>query len=555
MTANVRVKLDFKIPMRDGVNLYGALYSPACEESFPVILARTIYSTQHPYYVDAACRFARAGYATLLVDSRGRYESAGVWRPYFCEVEDGIDTQQWIAEQPWCDGNIGMFGRSYAGFTQILPAPFRCPAVKALVPQANQEDNYGHMRDGGVLQLQNVMNFIWLGNRTNQTITQDGPIDMEQVLRRLPLFTALDDIVDRPFYREIIQHDCFDEFWKAYSMKGRYAECETPAYFQTGWYDNLVHEGFKCFRGWSEQARIEQARKRSKLLVGPWPHNPLGDARGFGDVDFGPDAQMDLIAEHLRWFDQRLRGKETGIDDEPPIRIFVMGENVWRFEWEWPLARTQFTRLYLHSGGRANSWFGDGRLSTVSPESEPFDTYTYDPNDPVPTHGGPSMFAENRGPLDRRSIERRDDVLVYTTEPLTAEMEVTGPVELTLYAASSAPDTDFTAALIDVYSDGKAIILTDGIIRARYRKSFEKPSLIETGRIYEYKITLWETSNLFKAGHQIRLEISSSNFPRFDRNQNTGRKPGMDAKIAVAGQSIYHEAEHPSHLILPVIPR
>jgi uncharacterized protein len=561
MSSNVRVKLDLRIPLRDGVTLYGALYSPPQGESFPVILARTIYSTQHPYYVESACRFADAGYATLLVDSRGRYESEGEWRPYYCEVEDGIDTQEWLAAQPWCDGNIGTFGRSYVGFTQILPAPFRCPAVKALVPQANQEDNYGHMREGGVLQLQNVMNFIWLGNRTNQTITQGGPIDMQQVLRRLPLITALDDIAERPFYRQIIQHDCFDEFWKAYSMKGRYAECETPAYFQTGWYDNLVHEAFKCFRGWSTEARTDEARTKSKLLVGPWPHNPLGHARalsvqeGGGDVDFGPAAQMDLIAEHLRWYDQRLRGKETGIDDEPPIRIFIMGENAWRFESEWPLARTEWTKFFLHGGGRANSRFGDGGLAQAAPESEAADTFHYDPRDPVPTHGGPSMFAENRGPLDRRSIERRDDVLVYTSEPLAEPLEVTGPIELTLYAASTAPDTDFTAALIDVHPDGRAIILTDGILRARYRESFEQPTLIEPGRVYEYQITLWETSNLFKAGHRIRLEISSSNFPRFDRNQNTGHKPGMDAEIAVARQTIHHDRERPSHLTLPVIPR
>jgi len=378
---------------------------------------------------------------------------------------------------------------------------------------------------------------------------------MEQVYRRLPLITALDGIADRPFYRGVVEHDCFDEFWKAYSMKGKYSECETPAYFQTGWYDNLVHEGFKCFRGWSQEARTQEARKTAKLLVGPWPHNPMGKGGRFGDIDFGPNGEMDLIAEHARWFDQRLRGIETGIDDEPPIRIFVMGENVWRTEHEWPLSRTQQTDFFLHGGGKANSRDGDGRLSPAPPETEPVDAFTYDPNDPVPTHGGPSMFAENRGPLDRRVIERRDDVLVYTTEPLTADVEVTGPIELTLYAASSAPNTDFTAALIDVHLDGKAIILTDGIIRARYRESYEQPSLIEPGQFYEYKIVLWETSNLFKAGHCIRLEISSSNFPRFDRNQNTGHKPGMDAKLAVAEQTIRHDTQHPSRLTLPVIPR
>jgi hypothetical protein len=551
---NIRVRLDQRIPMRDGIDLYGALYLPAEGERFPVILTRTIYSTQNSYYVGAACRFARGGYAALMVDSRGRYESEGLWRPYFCEVEDGQDTQEWVAKQPWCDGNVGMFGRSYVGYTQILPAPFRVPCMKALAPQANQEDNYGHMRYNGVLQLQNAMNFIWLGNRTNQTISQSGPIDIEQVYRRLPLITALDDIAERPFYREVIQHNRFDEFWKSYSMKGRYAECETPAYFQTGWYDNLLHEGFKCFRGWSSEARTENARKKSRLIVGPWPHTQMGSARPFGDIDFGPEAEMDLLGEHLRWYDQRLREVDTGIDYEPPIRIFVMGENVWRFEHEWPLARTQFTKFFLRSGGRANSRFGDGRLSTLPPEDEGVDAFTYDPRDPVPTFGGPSMFPENTGPRDRRSIERRDDVLVYTTDPLTEDVEVTGPIALTLYAASSAPDTDFTAALIEVRPDGKAIILTDGIVRARFRESYEQPTLIEPGRIYKYSFELWETSNLFKAGHSIRLEVSSSNFPRFDRNLNTSAEPGLDADIAVAEQTIHHNSQRPSHLTLPVIP-
>lgn len=555
MTHDIRVQLDHRVTMRDGVNLYGALYRPVDGETFPVLLVRTIYSTQHPYYIQAATRFAHEGYAVLLVDSRGRYESEGVWQPYFCEIEDGIDTQNWVARQPWCDGNIGMFGRSYLGFTQLLPAPFRCPQVKALVPQANQEDNYGHMRYNGVLQLQNVMNFIWLGNRTNQTIVQGGAINMHDVYKRLPLMTALDDIADRPFYREVIEHDRFDEFWTAYSMKGKYQECETPAFFQTGWYDNLLHEGFKCYRGWSQEARTDEARKKSKLLVGPWPHNPLGGGGQFGDVDFGHAAAMDMLGEHLRWFDQRLRGIDTGIDDEPPIHIFVMGENVWRFEHEWPLKRTQFTDYFLHSGGRANSRFGDGRLSTTASQTEPVDRFDYDPRDPVATHGGPSMFPENRGPLDRRSIERRDDVLVYTTEKLDRDIEVTGPIKLTLFAASSAPDTDFTAALVDVFPHGRAIILTDGIIRARYRESYVEPTLIESGQIYEYEFELWETSNVFRAGHAIRLEVSSSNFPRFDRNPNTGQQPGRRADIAVAQQTIYHDARRPSRLTLPVIPR
>ena len=549
------VQLDIRIPMRDGVRLYGALYRPNTGDCFPVILSRTIYSTQHPYYVQMAQRFAAAGYGVLLVDSRGRYESDGVWHPYFCEVEDGYDTQQWLGAQPWCDGCIGTFGRSYVGYTQILPAHFRSPHVKALVPMANQEDNYGHMRVDGVLQLQNVMNFVWLGNRTNQTISHQGVIDMERLYRRLPLISALDDLAERPFYREIIQHECFDEFWQAYSLKGKYSQVESPAYFMTGWYDNLVHEGFKCFAGWTQQARSEHARRTTKLLVGPWPHNPMGSAEPFGDIDFGPHAALDLGEEHIRWFDQRIRSRNTGIDDEPPVRIFVMGENRWRSENEWPLERTEYTKFYLRSNGRANSLVGDGTLDTTAPVEEANDSYLYDPADPVPTWGGQSMFPQNNGPRDRRPIERRDDVLVYSTAPLEHDVEVTGTAVLELHASTSATDTDFIATLVDVHPNGKAIILTQGILRTRFRDSFERPTVIESNRPYALTIQLWETSNLFRTGHRIRLEITSSDFPRFDRNLNTGHQAGLDSEMITAQQTVYHDQQRPSCLVLPIIPR
>lgn len=550
----IRIQLDLKIPMRDGVKLYAALYRPVDGERFPVLLIRSPYSTQHPRYVDWAVRFARSGYAVVMQDGRGRYESEGKWRPYVDEADDGYDTQQWLGAQNWCDGNIGTFGVSYPGFTQLLPAPYRSPYVKALVPIANQEDNYGHMRYNGVLQLQNAMNFIWLGDRTNQNAPRDL-IDWEEIYRRLPLINALDSIGDRPFYREVIRHTRFDEFWSSYSMKERYPEVETPAYFITGWYDNLLHEGFKCFRGWRKRARSAEARQRSRLLVGPWTHTAIGDAAPFGDIDFGSQAGMDIPAEHLRWYDQRLKGLDTGIDEEPPIRIFVMGANEWRSEQEWPLERTEYTRFYLHSSGRANSSFGDGALTTDAPEVESFDSYSYDPENPVPTLGGQSMFADNTGPRDRRPIERRDDVLVYSTAPLTRDLEVTGPVELVVYAASSAPDTDFTATLVDVHPAGAAIHICEGIVRARFRESYERPTLIEPGQVYEYSISLWETSNLFREGHRIRLEVSSSNFPRFDRNLNTGEDSGFDDRPESAQQTIWHEQQRPSHLVLPVIPK
>ena len=551
----MRIKLDLRIPMKDGVQLYAMLHLPAQGDKFPVLLIRSPYSTQHPRYLGWADSFVRRGYAVVQQDCRGRFESGGVWRPYVDEATDGYVTQQWVGAQDWCDSNIGTFGVSYPGFTQILPAPFRSPYVKALVPIAHQEDNYGHLRYNGVLQLENAMNFLRLGNRTLLTGLADhvSLVDMN-VYRRLPLISALDDLGDRPFYREMVRHNTYDEFWSSYSMKHRYAEVGVPAYFMSGWYDNLLHEGFKVFSAWRSQAATAEARRCTRLLIGPWTHIQFGSAAAFGDISFGPQAAVDLAAEQLRWYDRRLKQIQNGIDDEAPVRLFVMGANIWRSENEWPLARTQFTDYYLHSRGRANSLFGDGVLSTERPSDEPADAFVYDPEDPVPTHGGQSMFLEHTGPRDRRPIERRDDVLVYTSAPLPGDLEVTGPVTLALYASSSASDTDFTATLVDVYPSGQAIHLCEGIVRARFRESYEQPTLIEPGKIYEYTISLWETSNVFKAGHRIRLEISSSNFPRFDRNQNTGHEPGMDAVTKIARQTVYHHARRGSRLVLPVIP-
>lgn len=550
---DIRVQFDLKIPMRDGVRLYAVLYRPVRGERFPTLLIRSPYSTQHPRYVEWGARFARNGYAVVMQDCRGRYESEGEWRPYIDEANDGYDTQQWVGAQPWCDGSIGMFGTSYVGFTQLLPAPLRSPYVKALVPIANQEDNYGHLRYNGVLQLQNAMNFMHLGPRMLQPAHIEL-INLKEVYRRLPLISALDDLADRPFYREMVRHPNFDDFWKTYSMKGKYEEVDVPAYFITGWYDNLMHEVFKCFHGWTHRARTPQTRAQTKLMVGPWPHSTIGTPAS-GDVQFGPDATTDIPGVHLRWYDRRLKGLDNGLDSEAPIRLFVMGENVWRDEHEWPLARTQSIHFYLHGGGRANSFHGDGMLSPEPPGNEPPDTFTYDPDHPVPTLGGQSMFMDSTGPKDRRPVERRDDVLVYTSAPLSHDLEVTGPVELVLYAASSAPDTDFTATLVDVHPDGRTIHLCEGIVRARFRASYEEPTLIKPDSIYAYSISLWETSNLFKAGHCVRVEVSSSNFPRFDRNLNTGRDAGTDTEMQIAHQTIYHNPYCPSHLILPVIPR
>ena len=431
----VSVNIDVRVPMRDGVGLSTDIYRPSGGGPFPTLLLRTIYDNQEPVYIEWTRRFVEAGYAVVMQDCRGRFDSEGSWEPYIHEAEDGYDTQQWIGAQPWCDGNIGMFGVSYPGFTQTQPAPLRSPYVKGIVPIASQQDNFGY-RPGGALGLHSALFFGIIAGRTVHR-SGFGLLDWDALYRKLPLISALDDIVHAPFYREVIRRSTYDDFWSSYSLRDRYDEVDTPAYFMTGWYDTLLHDDFKQFLGWIGRARSEETRRRTRIIVGPWTHYAFSSGDLYGDIDHRGAGTIDFVAEHLRWFDQRLKGVDTGIDSEPPVRIFVMGDDVWRGENEWPLARTVYTRYYLGSSTGANSMFGDGTLTPEPPTDTGVDRYDYDPELPVPTLGGPIMHRDFAGPHDRRPVERRDDVLVYTSEVLERDLEVTGPVEMTLYASSS----------------------------------------------------------------------------------------------------------------------
>jgi putative CocE/NonD family hydrolase len=365
-------------------------------------------------------------------------------------------------------------------------------------------------------------------------------------------------------WKEWLRHPAYDDYWKAVSVEDKYASFTAPAYLADAWFD-LYNAGAPTnFNGIRKHAKTEAARNGTKLLMGPWIHNlgALGTATKVGDVDFGPNALFPLLEMELRWFDYWLKGIENGMDKEPPVKIFVMGENVWRDEQEWPLARTQYTKYYLRSRGNANSLLGDGTLGTTPPGDEPPDVYTYDPRNPVPTVGGHTCCSEasvpmGMGPRDNRLVEMREDVLVYSTPPLAEDVEVTGPVVATLHAASSARDTDWTVKLVDVYPDaqGTAINVADGILRARYRESLERPVLMEPGTVYEFTVDLLNTSNLFKKGHRIRIEVSSSNFPQYDRNHNTGKTLFVDEEMVPARQTIHHAKGQASYILLPIIPR
>jgi putative CocE/NonD family hydrolase len=562
-TYQVHVQLNVQIPMRDGVNLAADIYHPDATGSFPVVLMRTYWGKHEPWKINSGLFFAKRGYVVVLQDVRGRFDSGGVWTPYINEPRDGYDTQMWLGKQSWCNGKIGMFGISYDGFTQVASAPLHSPYVKALIPMGNQQTNFGHLYNDGVLQLGTVFTAgLFMGGHTMQPtivgVYGGGVpvINWEKVLLRLPLITALDDISDIPWVKEWIRHDEYGDYWASYGVKGKYAEIGAPAYFVTGWYDNLLHETWRNFAGFREQGGSPAVRQETRILVGPWQHGDTSLNAGW-DADLGPNTNLNRDQVYLAWFDDQLKGLKTELSSEPPIRIFVMGANKWRSENEWPLARTKWTDFYLDSGGKANSLHGDGLLSKSLPSARAAkeDEYIYDPNHPVPTLGGQiAVFPDVWGARDRRPVQRRDDVLVYTTAPLSEDVEVTGPVNAILYASSSAVDTDFTATLSDVYPDGRAVHICEGIRGARFRESLEHPTLIVPGKVYKYEVSLWETSNLFKAGHRIRLDISSSNFPRFARNQNTGNPFGMSAEVKLANQTIFHNAEYPSHLVLPVIP-
>lgn len=562
-THQVQVYLNLQIPMRDGVKLAADVYRPEASGRFPVLLMRTYFGKHDTGKITSALYFAARGYVVVLQDVRGRFDSEGVWNPYVNDPRDGYDTQMWLGKQDWCNGSIGTYGESYDGFAALMPAPLRSPYVKALIPFGNQQTNFGHLYNDGVLQLGTVFSAgLFMGGHTLQPtiagVYASGIqlVNWDELFRRLPLITALDDIEDVPWVKEWIRHDQDGDYWQSYGVKGKYQEISTPAYFVTGWYDNLVHEEFRNFAGFRTQGGTPEVRQGTRIIVGPWSHGSTKVTSGW-DADFGPDANYDNNALFLEWFDYRLKGMKTGLSAEPPIKIFVMGANQWRFENEWPLARTQWTNFYLTSGGRANSLFGDGVLSASLPSAQEAkdDEYIYDPNHPVPTLGGQiAIFPEIWGARDRRPVQRRDDVLVYTTAPMTNDVEVTGPVSLVLYASSSVVDTDFTATLSDVYPDGRAVHICEGIRGVRFRDSLEHPTLIEPGKVYKYEISLWETSNMFKAGHRIRVDISSSNFPRYARNQNTGNPFGMSSEVNIAHQTILHNAQYPSHLVLPIIP-
>jgi putative CocE/NonD family hydrolase len=565
------VSIEKNIPatMRDGTILRADVYRPRAPGRFPALLQRTPYSKNGPTAARNFSKLAARGFVVVIQDTRGRYMSDGVASPHD-EAQDGFDTIAAVAQLPYVNGKVGMFGGSYLATTQLLAATLKPPALVALFPASSYASRFDMVFQGGAFYLSDGLSWN-LGQATDvrrRVLTpqadRDGPLDMneeesrtfrEHWLWQVPLksVNALEIRRYAPGYFLMLNHPAYDAYWRTFDIEARHAQFQVPAYHLTGWYDTLLTGTLRNFTGLRAHAATEQARRYQRLIIGPWTHaRPTLQSTKIGAVDFGSEAGLDSEELIARWFGYWLEGGDRSVVEGAPVRIFVMGENRWRDEQEWPLARAHSTAYYLSGGGHANTASGDGMLASQPASKDAADRFVYDPSNPVPTgaQGGYS-----RTPSDQRETEQRPDVLVYSTPPLPADIEVTGPISVTLWIASSARDTDFTAKLVDVFPDGTARALNDGILRARYRESKTRTVLLTPGQPAEITIDVGATSNLFKAGHRIRLDISSSNFPRFDRNPNTGGVFGEDSELLRAEQTVLHDARHPSRLVLPVVPR
>ena len=575
--STVVVERDVEIPMRDGTTLRADVWRSSGGAPAPVLLQRSPYGKNlgEISIVHAGIdplQAVEAGYALVFQDTRGRCSSDGDFTPFSHEADDGEDTLAWLAEQSFSNGRAGMYGGSYFGATQLLAAARRPVGLQAIAPVVTSSDYYeGWTYQGGAFQLGFVQHWTLLGlapvilqrlpdgeQRRYQPILEELLANPWELYRRLPLddLGGLEEVL--PFYRDWLAHDTRDDWWRSSAPNERYGEVAVPALHVGGWYDLFAAGTIENYSRLRREAATEEARAGQRLVMGPWSHGNYGDT--VGDMQFGIGAVWaggDTTGFHLAWFDRHLR--DVPGDDEPPVRLFLMGANRWLAEDDWPVPGVTEERWYLHSGGSANTAAGDGSLSQQPADDEPADEFVYDPRDPVPTHGGATFVPGypvgfRTGAHDQREIETRADVLVYTSDPLPDDLDVIGTVEATLHVSTSAPDTDFTAKLDDVHPDGRAYCICDGILALRHRDGLERAVDSRPGERYELRIALGPTANRFFAGHRLRLDVSSSNFPRFARNPNDGTRPTLarESNLTTARQQVFHDRAQPSHLSLPV---
>ena len=552
--AQVRPLFDMRMPMRDGVELSADVWMPQEAGRYPAIIMRTPYlktDSEVERAVEWGQYFASRGYVFLMQDVRGRGDSDGDFDFFFQEGKDGYDTVEWIAAQGWSNGRVGMMGSSYLGTVQWLAARERAPHLACIVPTASGGRWFEELPyKGGAFLMGWAVS--WIAG-TSGRIPQSNlrGVDMDRVYQHRPLIT-MDEAAGRkmPLYKAILEHDTVDDYWKRIMFApSHYRQFDIPALHVTGWFDGDQPGALLYWEGTREYS---PARDKQYLIIGPWDHGQtfVGGALSVGEMKFSPNSIVDLEELHLSFFDYCLK-QTTSTVDFPRARIYVTGSNTWLEEPEYPPAAVEYERLYFHSGGRANTLAGDGRLSWNAPKQEPPDRYTYNPEHPTPMSVDGGSLAK-----DYRAIERRDDVLVYSTDELQETVTVVGRVEVHLYASSSARDTDFTARVLDVYPDGRAVNLGPslGVIRARYRNGYEATELLTPNEVAEFRINLHDIGHAFLPGHRIRVEISSSAYPAVHPNPNTGNPIATDTEWNVADQTVYHDAERASYVLMPVLP-
>jgi putative CocE/NonD family hydrolase len=578
-----RIQVEFDVPatMRDGVVLRANVYRPDDGGSgrYPVLLSRLPYGKDLPMGSSALdpVQAARRGYIVVVQDVRGRFTSDGEWFPLINEGPDGAETVAWAASLPGSSGAVAMYGGSYHGFTQWAAAAHGAPALRAIAPMITWDvpDNGVVSRNGvfelgtqGSWNVQMTLDQIVRRHRGDVRAMGLGLSNMarefdalvEAGYAELPIerFGPLARLGSEAPFTYYVEHADDPQAQESAGVAHAYDQIDIPALHIGGWYDVFLNGTLGNFT----QLR-SRGRQHQRLLIGPWTHGNVSHVQGDLDFGFGSsgylvDLQADLMTFQLQFFDFWLKDSPNGLDAMPPVKYFLMGANMWKVAQTWPPEGVVEQRWYLESQGHANGRSGDGRLSPQPPAVDACDAYEYDPARPVPTIGGATLLhpALRAGPRDQRPIEQRGDVLVYTSEPLEAPLEVTGPVRVILHVATDAPDTDFVARLVDVYPDGRAITVTDGIVRMRYRNGrYAAAEPLDPGQVYRIEVDLWATALVFLPGHRVRLDVTSSSFPRWERNLNTGEHNSRSTEMRVAQQTVLHGSAHPSHLILSVLPR
>lgn len=567
-TYKIQVERNVPIPMRDGTILRADVYRPETEGKYPVIVERVAYElvgrcTSNGEY------FASRGYVFVGQNVRGTFASEGDWRPFrddgWGANRDGYDTIEWAGAQPWSSGNVGMADGSYSGFTQYMVAPTRPPHLKALFVRQGGGDYYSGFwyRYGAYsLPFQKWAMQTLLAQLKHKSAPPGleaardrlaaAMDEIEDWDRHLPLksFPPLEGLLD--WYFEDLDHPEDGAYWWPTSIASKYGDIDTPILHFGAWFDVFLDGTLQCFQGIRKHGRSKTCREGQRLLIGPWIHGPGNAAkRVVGELDFGPEAAFDMHAHRLRWYDHWLKGMDNGIMDGPPVRIFLMGENRWLDLEDWPPPGITYRSAYFReASGKNQASLNNGGLTFDSPHTaEHPDSFAYDPEDPMPG----LRFYPTLGPVDHRDLESR--MLTYTSAELEQDLTVIGPVKAILYGLSSAPDTDWVVRLCDVWPDGRSMPVCDGILRARYRNSLQHPQRMTPGKIYRFEIDMSATAQVFQAGHRLRVEITSSDFPRYDRNLNTGGPFGEEAIGQVAVNTVFHDAHRASHIVLPVITR